>query len=122
VILSRAIALSLIETIKLLESHNSHIISLFSRCKMTTLFAQVLQASRIINVVLTYWLVSISMVFFNKWLVGGYGGSNDHGEDVSIFIAWSQCVVCVIYILVYTRVGALFSTKFEVSHSPYPMS
>ena len=32
---------------------------------------QILHMSKIINVVLTYWAISISMVFFNKHLVGG---------------------------------------------------
>ena len=74
------------------------------------------RASRIghiVNVVLTYWIISISMVFFNKWLVGGTSKSS---HDVSIFVAWSQSVVCVIFILIYPKIGSLVRADITVSY------
>lgn len=80
---------------------------------MAISIAQVLQTA---NVVLVYWVISISMVFFNKSLVGGHRSSNKAEEiDVSIYVAWSQCVVCVLFILIYSKVGSTVSDTFQVS-------
>jgi len=71
---------------------------------------------QIVNVVLTYWVISISMVFSNKFLVGGantkVGG--DKQLDVSIFVAWMQSIVCVILVLCYGAVSRALSTTSKV--------
>lgn len=73
------------------------------------------RVAQIINVVLTYWVISISMVFFNKSLVGGHKSDGEEEVDISIYIAWSQCVVCVIFVLLYTKIGSKFSEAVQVS-------
>jgi len=45
----------------------------------------------IASVVTAYWIVSISMVFLNKYLLS----SNDVKLEAPIFITWYQCVVAV---------------------------
>ena len=75
---------------------------------------RVLKAAKIINVVLTYWVVSISMVFFNKHLVGGVGSGSGQ-PDVAIFIAWAQSIFSVIFIIVYSNIGGMISTSIKVS-------
>jgi len=52
---------------------------------------------RIACVVLSYWVISISMLFTNKYLVGS---SSDSGGDISLFVAWFQCLVTVIFVLI----------------------
>ena len=49
---------------------------------------------KIFVVVLTYWFISISLVFANKFLVG-----NKSTHDVSIFVAWMQCIITVLIVL-----------------------
>ena len=62
--------------------------------------AQMVRASlksqwiRIALVVTAYWVISISMVFLNKYLLS----SSDLKLDAPIFITWTQCVVSVILI------------------------
>lgn len=47
-------------------------------------------------------------------LSAGVGEKDGHKEDVSIFIAWAQCMVCVIFILLYSGVTSLFSSEAKV--------
>ena len=54
---------------------------------------------KIFLVVLTYWFISISLVFANKFLVG-----NKSTNDVSIFVAWMQCIITVLCVLAL-RIG-----------------
>jgi solute carrier family 35 (GDP-fucose transporter), member C1 len=46
-------------------------------------------------VVAGYWTASISMVFANKYVVGG-----KLTDDISLFVSWFQCVVTVAIIVV----------------------
>ncbi|XP_064642678.1 GDP-fucose transporter-like isoform X4 [Lineus longissimus] len=53
---------------------------------------------QIATVVLSYWTISISMVFANKYLLGG-----KHSEsDISLFVAWFQCLVTVFSVIIGT--------------------
>ena len=52
-------------------------------------------ALRIFVVVVAYWCISISLVFANKYLVG----SKD-SHDVSILVAWVQCIVTVLVVFI----------------------
>ncbi len=45
-------------------------------------------------VILTYFTISISMIFANKYLVG----TGDSEKDFSIFVAWVQCCVTVAFL------------------------
>lgn len=47
---------------------------------------------KIFLVVISYWSISISLVFANKFLVGGKGDA-----DISLFVSWIQCVATVIF-------------------------
>jgi len=49
------------------------------------------QSAVILSVVSAYWVVSISMVFLNKYLLS----SEDVQLEAPIFITWYQCVVAV---------------------------
>lgn len=51
---------------------------------------------KIVGVILTYWTVSISMVFANKYLVGD---KLSNQLDVSLFVAWAQCVSTVLVVI-----------------------
>ena len=48
------------------------------------------------------------------FLSTGVGEKDGHKEDVSIFIAWAQCVVCVLFILLYSSVASIFSSEAKV--------
>lgn len=58
----------------------------------------------VVNVVLTYWAISITMVFFNKMLVG----DRKDKHDLSLFVSWMQCIVTVVVIQLYSFVAAIF--------------
>ncbi|XP_066980732.1 GDP-fucose transporter 1 isoform X2 [Macrobrachium rosenbergii] len=47
---------------------------------------------KITAVVSLYWAVSISMVFVNKYLLGGSSGQD---KDAPLFVTWFQCLVTV---------------------------
>ena len=47
---------------------------------------------KIFLVVISYWCISISLVFANKFLVGGTGDA-----DISLFVSWTQCVATVVF-------------------------
>lgn len=49
---------------------------------------------KIVCVVLSYWIISISMVFANKYLVG----DKTDDKDVTLFVAWVQCIVTVLFV------------------------
>ena len=55
---------------------------------------------KVIVVVIAYWTISISMVFANKHLLG----DKDSSKDISLFVAWIQCIVSVLLIL-FTNVS-----------------
>merc|ERR1712038_92562 len=50
------------------------------------------QSVRIASVVATYWFVSISLVFVNKYLLS----DPDLKLDAPLFITWYQCIVTVL--------------------------
>ena len=71
------------------------------------------QVGKIICVVLGYWTISISMVFANKYLVG----DNKNSTDVSIFVAWFQCAITVVTILIMKGVRRVLKggdAEFEI--------
>ncbi|ELT98471.1 hypothetical protein CAPTEDRAFT_124859 [Capitella teleta] len=49
---------------------------------------------KIAGVVSAYWVISISLVFANKYLVGA-----TDSKDLSLFVAWAQCVITVFVVL-----------------------
>ena len=49
---------------------------------------------KVVTVVLAYWTISISMVFANKYLLG----DRDSSADISLYVAWVQCVVSVLLV------------------------
>lgn len=49
---------------------------------------------KVASVVAGYWTASISMVFANKYLVGG-----KLTDDISLFVSWFQCLVTVFIIV-----------------------
>ena len=64
---------------------------------------------QVILVIATYWTISISMVFINKYLVG-----DRDSQNLAIFVAWIQCIVTVAFVMLmkllqgwlrYTRTG-----------------
>lgn len=59
---------------------------------------------QIVGVVALYWCVSISMIFANKHLVGGRFSE----IDVSIFVAWVQCLISVLMAVVITWARRVF--------------
>ncbi|CAH8534083.1 unnamed protein product [Dicrocoelium dendriticum] len=44
---------------------------------------------RILSVVFAYWIVSISLVFINKWILSDAVES----VDITLFVTWFQCAV-----------------------------
>jgi GDP-fucose transporter C1 len=48
---------------------------------------------RVASVVAGYWTASITMVFANKYIVGG-----KLTDDISLFVSWVQCLVTVLII------------------------
>ncbi|KAK7081950.1 hypothetical protein SK128_023671 [Halocaridina rubra] len=60
---------------------------------------------RIAAVVSLYWIVSISMVFVNKSLLGGASMGE---KDAPLFVTWFQCVVTVLACIALTQIAKLF--------------
>ncbi|XP_068219534.1 GDP-fucose transporter 1 isoform X2 [Palaemon carinicauda] len=60
---------------------------------------------KITAVVALYWVVSISMVFVNKRLLGG---STMGDKDAPLFVTWFQCVVTVAACFVLTQASKFF--------------
>jgi len=52
-----------------------------------------IQVFKVATVVAAYWTTSISMVFANKYLVGGR-----NTNDISLFVSWFQCIMTVILV------------------------
>ncbi len=50
---------------------------------------------KITFIVMSYWTISISMVFANKYLVG----EKTDNQDYTIFVAWVQCIVTVLFVI-----------------------
>lgn len=55
-------------------------------------------------VVAAYWVISISMVFVNKYLLS----SEDLKLDAPMFVTWFQCVVTVLLCVLLSVAGQLF--------------
>ena len=66
---------------------------------------------KIAAVVLGYWAISISMVFANKHLVG----DRTSKVDMSLFVAWMQCIVTVLFVLLLRLCKCLL--KFYMTRS-----
>ncbi|KAK6177446.1 hypothetical protein SNE40_015544 [Patella caerulea] len=54
------------------------------------------RSKKIVGVILLYWITSISIVFLNKHLLSGRFGKH----DLSIFVAWFQCLVSVVVLFI----------------------
>jgi len=65
-------------------------------------------------VVVSYWIVSISMVFLNKYLLSGID------LNAPIFITWSQCIVaigvCYVFGLLSKHIPNIFGEIFPIFH------
>src|SRR6218665_1518871 len=72
------------------------------------------EVARVAVVVLSYWTISISMVFANKYLVG-----EKSSVDISLFVSWVQCVATVFLLLVFTAGRALYTKNWESARVPY---
>lgn len=74
------------------------------------------QSMIILTVVTAYWVVSISMVFLNKYLLS----SEDIQLEAPLFITWFQCVVavavCWIFSWLSTNVPQHFGGMFPPFH------
>eukprot|EP00794_Sanderia_malayensis_P006088 gene6088-6791_t len=66
-----------------------------------TLFVKSL---KIASVVAAYWVISISLVFLNKYLLS----SKDLKLDAPLFITWYQCITSVICIFMLSLLGDKF--------------
>ncbi|XP_046840257.1 GDP-fucose transporter 1-like isoform X2 [Xenia sp. Carnegie-2017] len=82
---------------------------------------------KIASVVTAYWVISISMVFLNKYLLS----SPDLKLDAPLFVTWYQCVVTVICIYFlsflgdkYPRIGKFpaFSIDLKISRQVLALS
>ena len=60
---------------------------------------------KIVAVICGYWVISISMVFANKYLVGDAKTK----VDLTLFVAWMQCIVAVLAVLL-TRLAKYLLT------------
>ncbi|XP_045119268.1 GDP-fucose transporter 1-like isoform X2 [Portunus trituberculatus] len=75
-----------------------------------------LKYAKVVMVVALYWVVSISMVFVNKTLLGGSVGGK---TDAPLFVTWFQCVVTAGACLATSRLTRLaphILTFPEVGH------
>jgi len=82
---------------------------------------------RVFLVVSAYWIVSISMVFLNKYLLS----SDSINLDAPLFITWTQCVVAVVFLYLLGELGKVrpelrifppFEVKLEVMKKVLPLS
>ncbi|KAF7239946.1 hypothetical protein EG68_11095 [Paragonimus skrjabini miyazakii] len=58
---------------------------------------------RVLYVVVSYWIVSISLVFINKWLLS----DPEESPDAPLFITWFQCCVTAGLCLVAANLSSL---------------
>lgn len=59
---------------------------------------------KIVLVVLFYWLISISMVFINKYVFS----DQDFNLDAPLFITFFQCVCSIVITLLFSLIDSLF--------------
>jgi len=71
------------------------------------------QVCKIAAVVAAYWTTSISMVFANKYLVGG-----KTTEDISLFVSWFQCIMTIILVSIYNGFRTVRSGGFQPWNPP----
>ena len=85
------------------------------------------RTAKIASVVTAYWIISISMVFLNKYLLS----SPDLKLDAPLFVTWYQCVVTVVCIYFLSFIGdrypqiekfPAFSIDFKVSRQILSLS
>ncbi|GAV03545.1 hypothetical protein RvY_13948 [Ramazzottius varieornatus] len=62
-------------------------------------------------VVTAYWVISISLVFINKYLLS----SQDVKLDAPFFVTWFQCVVTVLFLFLIDGFSRLFPRLFAFS-------
>lgn len=60
----------------------------------STVHSMPVEVHKVATVVAAYWTTSISMVFANKYLVGGR-----NTEDISLFVSWFQCIMTVMLVV-----------------------
>lgn len=98
----------------------------FWRCKLTACRSLTMMPAEYLKiglVVITYWAISISLVFANKFLVG----SRTSEHNVALFTAWIQCMVTVICTFIITGVKTLvnptssFKLNLRKLYSPHIM-
>lgn len=63
-----------------------------------------IKSLRIFSVVASYWFVSISLVFINKYLLS----STNVKLEAPLFITWFQCVVGVILCFILSKLSKLY--------------
>ncbi|VDM33523.1 unnamed protein product [Hydatigera taeniaeformis] len=54
-----------------------------------------------------YWVVSISLVFINKWLL------SNPDLDAPLFITWSQCLVTVVLCIILSKISSAIPEKLS---------
>ncbi|XP_069142485.1 GDP-fucose transporter 1-like [Argopecten irradians] len=74
--------------------------------KMESLFAKY---SKIVAVVASYWMISITMVFTNKYLLS----SPDLKLNAPMFVTWYQCVVSAVLCVILRCLATMFPSKFS---------
>lgn len=69
---------------------------------------------KIFSVVCTYWFVSISLVFLNKFLLSG----KDFKLDAPLFITWYQCLISLVILFFLSLLGDKYPSidKFPEFH------
>lgn len=72
------------------------------------------EIARVAVVVLSYWTISITMVFSNKYLVG-----DKSSEDISLFVSWVQCVATVVLLFTFTIGRAFYTNNWEFASISY---
>ena len=68
---------------------------------------------KIAIVVLSYWTISISMVFANKYLVGEKAGT-----DISLFVSWIQCIATVFFVTCFNILLSMKTGNWERTKLP----
>ncbi|CAG5133120.1 unnamed protein product [Candidula unifasciata] len=76
------------------------------RGKMESLVSKYIS---IASVVAAYWVISISMVFVNKYLLS----SEDLKLNAPLFVTWFQCVVTVLLCILLSLAGQIFPDKIK---------
>lgn len=68
---------------------------------------------KVFSVVSLYWMVSISMVFLNKSLLGG---AESNAEDAPLFVTWFQCLVTVVLCYLLSKTAPLLPGAVTFPH------